>query len=659
MNIVVLCCGTGERFREQQYAVPKPLIRVQGTSMLQRLLDSLLAHVQRDEDWIFVPYLDVLEQYPDFQSLRRHYRRDPVCFEAVKQTTTRSPVESLQIALSRIPFERRAGRRIVSLDCDSFFLSDVLGVIRAQPNARHLTLYKESRSPDPIYSYIALDEADGRVLRSCEKVKISDWANIGCYVFTESIVSFLSPADSLAMVLQRLVEANQEPVFGVRFEHSVCVGTPFQLQTAPVCPFQTPLRFCFDLDQTLVTQPIVDGEYSTVAPIPATVDFLRLVKSLGHTVIIYTARRMRTHCGDVGRVVADIGETTLRTLRELDIPYDEIYFGKPYADFYIDDKATGDLANVAKWTGFYPIQSTPRHFNRLEFRDSDNRVVKTSSRSLQGEIFWYTHIPTPITDLFPTFHGASGWQQYTLEYVRGMPVSFQYCQQSWHCDRLRSLLATLDRIHESSSVLVEEQSNNLYSLYAPKLRDRQVEGPCAIDVEAFLLHQYEQYEQRQLAVGGVIHGDPVLSNVLIPSEDPTQFKFIDMRGEDGFGRLTVYGDRLYDYAKVYQSLLGYDFVLTGAYVPRTYTRALCSEFERLFCARFGLERWSFLRILTLGLLFTLLPLHDTQTRPRLHEFMLDLYSDLRESSSSESHGLHHESGNECDNDTVQNTAFGP
>ena len=61
---------------------------------------------------------------------------------------------------------------------------------------------------------------------------------------------------------------------------------------------------------------------------------------------------MKTHAGNVGAVVSDIGSVTLRQLDTFGIPYHEIYFGKPYADFYIDDKAIPALVDeLAKETG--------------------------------------------------------------------------------------------------------------------------------------------------------------------------------------------------------------------------------------------------------------------------------------------------------------------
>lgn len=85
-------------------------------------------------------------------------------------------------------------------------------------------------------------------------------------------------------------------------------------------PDQPRLRFCFDLDHTLVTGPRVAGDYSTCEPIPRNIAYCRALHAAGHTIIVCTARRMRTHNGNVGAVVADIGQKTIDSLRDLGVP---------------------------------------------------------------------------------------------------------------------------------------------------------------------------------------------------------------------------------------------------------------------------------------------------------------------------------------------------
>lgn len=108
------------------------------------------------------------------------------------------------------------------------------------------------------------------------------------------------------------------------------------------------LRICFDIDNTLVSKPKVPGDYSSVEPIDKNVDLLRRLKSSGHVIILHTARKMSTHAGNAGKALADIGRTTFETLEKFEIPFDEIYFGKPSADFYIDDKAINAFEDVEK-----------------------------------------------------------------------------------------------------------------------------------------------------------------------------------------------------------------------------------------------------------------------------------------------------------------------
>ena len=95
------------------------------------------------------------------------------------------------------------------------------------------------------------------------------------------------------------------------------------------------MRICFDLDDTLC----YGKPYETAQPIPGRAKMLATLKEQGHTVIIHTARYMATCENNVGKVIKNIGKLTLDQLDEWGFQYDEIYFGKPNADIYVDDKA--------------------------------------------------------------------------------------------------------------------------------------------------------------------------------------------------------------------------------------------------------------------------------------------------------------------------------
>lgn len=99
------------------------------------------------------------------------------------------------------------------------------------------------------------------------------------------------------------------------------------------------MRICFDLDGVICELRQPHQTYAALAPVPGAIAKLQALRAAGHTIIIFTARHMKTCEGNEGKVLARIGQITLNWLDTHNVPYDEIYFGKPWADVYIDDNA--------------------------------------------------------------------------------------------------------------------------------------------------------------------------------------------------------------------------------------------------------------------------------------------------------------------------------
>lgn len=99
------------------------------------------------------------------------------------------------------------------------------------------------------------------------------------------------------------------------------------------------MRFCFDVDGTIAELKKEGEEYQDVLPKEGAVETLKQLKKDGHYIILNTARNMETFSANVGKIVAVQGPILFEWLKKYDVPYDEVYFGKPSADFYVDDKA--------------------------------------------------------------------------------------------------------------------------------------------------------------------------------------------------------------------------------------------------------------------------------------------------------------------------------
>jgi CMP-N,N'-diacetyllegionaminic acid synthase len=88
--------------------------------------------------------------------------------------------------------------------------------------------------------------------------------------------------------------------------------------------------YCFDIDGVICDSPD-DLDYSKAIPKWKTIRKIRELVEQGHKIILYTARGSGT-----GKKWALV---TVSQMSAWNVPYQSMYFGKPPADMYIDDKA--------------------------------------------------------------------------------------------------------------------------------------------------------------------------------------------------------------------------------------------------------------------------------------------------------------------------------
>lgn len=91
--------------------------------------------------------------------------------------------------------------------------------------------------------------------------------------------------------------------------------------------------YCFDIDETICHTKGTD--YSSAVPIPDRIAKINKLFTEGNTIKLLTARGSKTGL--------DWRELTETQLVKWGVNYHELHMGKPFADFYIDDKAINDL----------------------------------------------------------------------------------------------------------------------------------------------------------------------------------------------------------------------------------------------------------------------------------------------------------------------------
>ena len=99
------------------------------------------------------------------------------------------------------------------------------------------------------------------------------------------------------------------------------------------------MRIVIDLDGTICNLKEKHETYADVMIKHGAAEFIKNLRGAGHYVIIQTARNMATCDSNLGKVMKNVGKVTLEWLEKNEVEYDEIYFGKPNAHLYIDDRA--------------------------------------------------------------------------------------------------------------------------------------------------------------------------------------------------------------------------------------------------------------------------------------------------------------------------------
>lgn len=611
MNIIIPIGGIGKRFLEDGYLLPKPLIKSLGKSIIFWNLGSLNL---KEEDTVYLIYREEFRNFNFEEILKNQFRKIKFKFITINNDT-RGASETVLYALqemSKIDLEKNT----IVIDSDNFYDDDILSHCRIKNE--NIIFYKKDYDKNPIYSYLVINDSN-TVIEIREKEKISDNACVGAYCFSSGKIL----KDTIKSVI--LEERKQKNEFyisslykfliekGIKIKSKEiegfnCLGTPNQLKSfsSNLNTSGDKYRFCFDLDNTLVTYPEIEGDYSSVKPIQRTINFLNFLYSQGHTIIIHTARRMKTHSGNIGKVQSDIGKITFETLEKFKIKYDEIYFGKPYAHFYIDDLAIKPFDDLEKETGFYNIHPETRSHNKIEI--FDKFIVKYSS-NIEGEKYYYQNIPSNIDYLFPKMI-ESGKNFIKLTKAQGIPLSFLNGNNTLNEKIINIVLESIENLHSNKP----EKEINIYSNYYDKVTER-IESydfstfPDFNNIRKEILDFLKKYESEKRGEIGIIHGDPVFTNMLIDEKD--SIKMIDMRGKIG-DSLTIYGDIFYDYAKIYQSIIGYDHILIDKEPDPDYININKDIFHKYITNKFGKDRLVDILNISKSLILSLIPIHNNE-----------------------------------------------
>jgi len=625
MKYIILCGGTGKRFNN--YSLPKPLNYVFGKHMIEYIIESIPSND------IYIIYNMFLEQYNFEEIILNLFKNKKIYFSKIDYLT-RGAVESAYIGIQNFNLNFK-NDPIVFLDNDNLHIL---------PNLNNITTNFIGYGKDfekTNYSFITIK--NNNVVNIEEKVKISNDYCCGIYGFS-NVNTFNKYARQLfelnfktknefyfSQLYKILINSSErEIILPVLIEETKHIGSYNEIINNNSNYTKKKLRICFDLDNTLVTFPSIPDDYTSVKPIFRNINLLHKLKNLGHEIIIYTARRMKTHNNNIGKVIKDIAVTTINTLEEFDICYDELIFGKPLADIYIDDKALNPYINEISLFGIFNdndeyIYNKVSNNKYNSIKKNKELIIKEGPYIfMKGELYFYQNIPDELQLYFPKLHNFNKIDNnltISIDHIDGIPLFYLYKNKLITNKMINQLFDILDKIH-TTNYNITITSDNIYNNYFEKIKNRFNKNDYyfedADQIYEIIIGKLQKNYSPQIV--GIIHGDFWFSNIIIEYND--NYKFIDMKGQvDNI--LTLNGDIYYDYGKLYQSILGYDLILNNCPIDSEYI-SLTEKYFIDKCIQKNLNI-EYLKSVTLALIFgTFHFIEDYDSKNRIWNFLKNI-----------------------------------
>lgn len=101
------------------------------------------------------------------------------------------------------------------------------------------------------------------------------------------------------------------------------------------------MRAVIDFDDTIFLHGEKNNEIKDGRPIEDTVSKLRKLQNDGWEIIIFSSRGQNSCGGDLEKIKKKYQKEIEDWLKRYNVPYDDLIFGKPLGDIYVDDKGIG------------------------------------------------------------------------------------------------------------------------------------------------------------------------------------------------------------------------------------------------------------------------------------------------------------------------------
>ena len=295
----------------------------------------------------------------------------------------------------------------------------------------------------------------------------------------------------------------------------------------------------FDIDDTICTH--TNRDYANARPHWDVIGKINQLSKQGYYIKLYTARGQNSCNGNLELILERNESILIEWLDKYCVKYDELIFGKPLGNWYIDDKAMTVESFVDA-----PFEELIGNSGASIYHEHD-KVIKKGEK-VKKEYEWYNIVNNMNFDSFkiPRIYSFTV-DTLIMDFIDG-PMLTNVVQNN-HLKDLVIMCMTFKHIKNGYSFSVEKYVNYLYECLPNKPYVRLIS------------EELMKYKALLQDSASFCHGDLTLNNII---RKKIGYYLIDPGPKDD------YSSYLLDLAKIRYSLSGYDNMFGFTLIDRDY-----------------------------------------------------------------------------------------
>ena len=308
------------------------------------------------------------------------------------------------------------------------------------------------------------------------------------------------------------------------------------------------ISFVFDIDDTICNNK--NRDYINAEPIKEVINKINYLHKNVATIRLYTSRGMVSCNGDINKIIAKNKDILLNWLYRHNVKFDELIFGKPLGDLYVDDKAMNvedfkkqDFCLLSGHSGY----SVVRIGNIVKKEMSEDNYIKLTN--------WYkaskgiANSPKIISNLYSTVY---------MEYING--------ESAYNCLNKKLLNKIINQILKFKETKYKKFDKNILLDKIEKHRNKDntfIIDDCKELINSLDLKQY----------ASLSHYDMTLANIIIKDNELYLLDSLYDKNASSY---------LLDFAKLKMSLDGYEELFcNGKHIDKKYAKYLSKKLKKM------------------------------------------------------------------------------